>query len=117
MRSQLECFLAPFQANVMVGPGSDAAKWMSLLRIFSTWHPVNQSSHRICLLFAKFWSTRSALCFAGRTTHRLLALRRVRDEQERCAEIAENALEVLGTKYTWLERTLQILKNELTMQL
>ncbi len=118
MRTQFDCFLAPFQLNVMIGPGTDAAKWMSPLKIFEY-----MASGKLIIasdlpvirevLEHEF---NALLCRPDNPLEWLSALRRVRDEQERCAEIAENALEVIRTKYTWLERARQILKNELAMQ-
>jgi len=102
----------------MIGPGTDAAKWMSPLKIFEY-----MASGKLIIasdlpvirevLEHEF---NALLCRPDNPLEWLSALRRVRDEQERCAEIAENALEVIRTKYTWLERARQILKNELAMQ-
>ena len=118
MRYQLDCLLVSLLAYVMVEPGNDAAKWMSPLKIFecmASVKPIIASDlpvirevveHEVNLL----------LCRPDTPLDWLSALRRVRDDQEICAEIAENALEVIRTKYTWLECARRILKNELAMK-
>jgi len=118
MRSQFDCFLAPFQANVMVGPGTDAAKWMSPLKIFeymASGKPIIASDLPVIREVLEN-EVNALLCRPDNPLDWLLALRRVRDEQERCAEIAENALEVIRANYTWLERARRILTNELAIQ-
>jgi|688.fasta_scaffold85829_4 glycosyltransferase involved in cell wall biosynthesis len=102
MRSQLDCILAPFQANVMVGPGSDAAKWMTPLKIFQDMafgNPIIASDLPVIREVLEH-EVNALLCRPDNPLDRLLALRRVRDKQERCAENVENALEVIRTKYT-----------------
>jgi glycosyltransferase involved in cell wall biosynthesis len=109
MRSQFKCYLAPYLANVMVGSETDAAKWISPLKILeymASCKPIIASDLPVFreVLEHEF---NALLCRPDNLLGWLSALRRVRYDQDICAE---NALEVIRTKYTWPECILQIVK-------
>ena len=115
MQSQFDCYQAPYLANVMVGPGSDAAKWISPLKILEYMASCKPIIPLDLPVFREVLEhdVNALLCRADNPMGGLSALRRVRYDQEICAE---NALEVIRTKYTWPECILQIVNNEPVIQ-
>jgi len=111
LRSQFNCLLAPFQSRVMVGPSTDAARWMSPLKIFeymASGTPIIASDLPVIREVLENEVT-AFLCNPDNPLEWLKALQRVRDDPEKCVEISLRALETLRQDYSWHERARRIL--------
>jgi glycosyltransferase involved in cell wall biosynthesis len=117
MRSQFDCLLAPFQSQVMVGPSTNAAQWMSPLKIFeymASRKPILASDLTVIREVLEHDVT-ALLCRPDSLSDWLAALSVVREEPERCAAIAERAWRLLCQEYSWRERARRILQTELLL--
>lgn len=115
MRSEFDCLLAPFQTSVMVGPTTNAAQWMSPLKIFeymASGKPIIASDLPVIREVLTHKET-AFLCPPGDPLAWLAALRSIRNEPDQCREVAKRALNMLLKDYSWSERARRILLPDL----
>lgn len=111
LRSSFDCLLAPFQSRVMVGPDTDAARWMSPLKIFeymASRKPIVASDLPVIREVLRD-GVNALLCQPEDLQQWLLALKLLWQEPEKGVTLADEALETLALNYTWKVRAKRIL--------
>jgi glycosyltransferase involved in cell wall biosynthesis len=113
LRTSFDCLLAPFQSRVMVGPDTDASRWMSPLKIFeymAAGRPIIASNLPVIREVLRD-GVNALLCSPDDPQEWLNALRTLHENPETGTRIAIASKRDLNMRYTWRTRAEKILEG------
>lgn len=113
IRAGFDCLLAPFQSKVMVGPDTDAARWMSPLKIFEYMAaevPIIASNLPVIREVLRDGEN-ALLCSPDAPLEWQVALKKLESNPSLGKELAKTAHKELIAMYTWKIRARNILAS------